>query len=67
MAQTNNFKHWADACFSDLRAFVSELQQRQKTERPNDWKDFFASGLTASPDFMAGEERLPVKDRSGWG
>ena len=56
----------ANSRFSDLRAFMSDLQQQQKTERPNEWRDFFASGLTASSDFMSGEERLPVKDQSGW-
>ena len=52
----------ADSCFSDLRAFVTEMPLRLKPGRPNDWKDFFASGLTASSDFMAREERLPVKE-----
>ena len=34
------------------------------TPRPTDWSSFFASGLTASADFMADAERLPVQDRS---
>jgi antitoxin VapB len=34
------------------------------TPRPNDWADFFASGLKASADFMADAERLPVQERS---
>ena len=34
------------------------------TPRPTDWSSFFASGLTASPDFMADAERMPVQERS---
>ena len=34
------------------------------TPRPTDWSSFFASGLTASADFMADAERLPVQERS---
>lgn len=34
------------------------------TPRPGDWSGFFASGLKASPDFMAGDERLPLQERS---
>lgn len=33
------------------------------TPRPQDWSDFFASGLAASPDFMAQPDRLPAQDR----
>lgn len=33
------------------------------TPRPSDWSGFFASGLTASADFMAEAERLPVQER----
>ena len=34
------------------------------TPRPTDWSSFFASGLTASADFMADAQRLPVQKRS---
>lgn len=34
------------------------------TPRPSDWSLFFASGVTASPDFMVGVERLPIQERS---
>ena len=34
------------------------------TPRPTDWSGFFASGLTASADFMADAERLPIQERS---
>lgn len=34
------------------------------TPRPTDWSSFFASGLTASDDFMADAERMPVQERS---
>ena len=33
------------------------------TPRPTDWSGFFASGLTASSDFMAESERMPVQVR----
>jgi antitoxin VapB len=33
------------------------------TPRPSDWSAFFASGLKASPDFMADTERPPVQER----
>lgn len=33
------------------------------TPRPGDWSGFFASGLTASADFMADVDRLPVQER----
>ncbi|MBQ0932839.1 type II toxin-antitoxin system VapB family antitoxin [Ideonella alba] len=33
------------------------------TPRPTDWSGFFALGLTASADFMAETERLPVQER----
>lgn len=34
------------------------------TPRPRDWTAFFASGLKASSDFMAGAEHLPVQERN---
>jgi antitoxin VapB len=34
------------------------------TPRPTDWSGFFASGLTASADFMAAAERMPIQERS---
>ena len=34
------------------------------TPRPTDWSSFFASGLTASADFMADPERMPIQERS---
>ncbi len=34
------------------------------TPRPADWSAFFASGLTASADFMKDHERLPVQERT---
>jgi antitoxin VapB len=34
------------------------------TPRPTDWSGFFASGLTASADFMADAERMPIQKRS---
>jgi antitoxin VapB len=33
------------------------------TPRPADWSGFFASGLKATSDFMAGAERMPVQER----
>lgn len=33
------------------------------TPRPSDGSGFFASGLTASADFMADADRLPVQER----
>lgn len=33
------------------------------TPRPADWSGFFDSGLTASADFMAEVERLPIQER----
>jgi antitoxin VapB len=34
------------------------------TPRLTDWSSFLASGLTASADFMADAERMPVQERS---
>jgi antitoxin VapB len=34
------------------------------TPRPTDWSSFFASGLTASADFLADAERMPIQERS---
>ena len=34
------------------------------TPRPTDWSGFFASGLTASADFMADAQRMPIQERS---
>lgn len=34
------------------------------TPRPSDWSGFFALGLTASDDFMADAERMPIQERS---
>lgn len=34
------------------------------TPRPSDWSSFFASGMTASADFMADAERMPNQERS---
>lgn len=33
------------------------------TPRPTDWSGFFASGLTASSDFMEDAERMPIQER----
>ena len=33
------------------------------TPRPSDWSGFFASGQTASADFMANAERMPIQER----
>lgn len=33
------------------------------TPRPADWSGFFAAGLTASADFMADADRLPIQER----
>lgn len=33
------------------------------TPRPADWSGFFASGLSASADFMADPERMPIQER----
>lgn len=33
------------------------------TPRPSDWAGFFASGLTASADFMAETEQMPIQER----
>lgn len=34
------------------------------TPRPTDWSGFFASGLTATADFMADAERMPIQERT---
>lgn len=34
------------------------------TPRPTDWSDFFASGQTASADFMADAESMPIQERA---
>jgi antitoxin VapB len=34
------------------------------TPRATDWSGFFASGMTASADFMADSERLPIQERT---
>lgn len=34
------------------------------TPRPEDWSGFFSLAQKASPDFMAGVDRLPVQERS---
>lgn len=34
------------------------------TPRPTDWSGFFASGMTASDDFMAESERMPIQERT---
>jgi len=34
------------------------------TPRPTDWSGFFASGMTASSDFMADRERMPIQERA---
>lgn len=31
---------------------------------PADWSGFFASGLTASADFMKESERMPIQERT---
>lgn len=33
------------------------------TPRPADWSGFFASGVTASADFMVDAERMPTQER----
>ena len=33
------------------------------TPRPTDWSGFFATGMKASADFMAENERLPIQER----
>ena len=34
------------------------------TPRPTDWSGFFASGMTASSDFMVDRERMPIQERA---
>ena len=34
------------------------------TPRPTDWSGFFASGMTASSDFMVERERMPIQERA---
>lgn len=34
------------------------------TPRPTDWSGFFSSGMTASADFMAENERMPIQERT---
>lgn len=34
------------------------------TPRPTDWSGFFASGMTASSDFMAESECMPIQERT---
>ena len=34
------------------------------TPRPTDWSGFFASGITASSDFMVERERMPIQERA---
>jgi len=34
------------------------------TPRPTDWSGFFASGMTASSDFMVGDEPMPIQERA---
>jgi antitoxin VapB len=34
------------------------------TPRPTDWSGFFASGMTASADYMAESERMPIQERT---
>lgn len=34
------------------------------TPRPTDWSGFFASGQTASADFMVDAERMPIQERA---
>lgn len=34
------------------------------TPRPTDWSGFFASGMTASSDFMVEGERMPIQERA---
>ena len=34
------------------------------TPRPTDWSGFFASGKTASSDFMVDRERMPIQERA---
>ena len=34
------------------------------TPRPTDWSGFFATGMKASADFMAENERLPIQERT---
>jgi len=34
------------------------------TPRPTDWSGFFASGMTASSDFMLGDEPMPIQERA---
>ena len=34
------------------------------TPRPTDWSGFFASGMTASSDFMVDRERMPTQERA---
>jgi len=34
------------------------------TPRPTDWSGFFASGMTASTDFMAEIDRMPIQERT---
>ena len=34
------------------------------TPRPTDWSGFFASGITASSDFMVDRERMPIQERA---
>ena len=34
------------------------------TPRPDNWSGFFASGMTASSDFMVEGERMPIQERA---
>ena len=34
------------------------------TPRPTDWSGFFASGMTASSDFMVDGERMAIQERA---
>lgn len=34
------------------------------TPRPTDWSGFFASGMTASADYMAESERMEIQERT---
>jgi antitoxin VapB len=49
--------------------FVRELFIRREgesvvlTPRPSNWSGFFASGMTASNDFMAKTQRMPIQER----
>ena len=46
-----------------MKIIRSVKESRRQIPRPTDWSGFLAPGLTASADFIADADRMPIQER----